>query len=174
MPVIDPTFIKLSSHPYRRRTGLVPLVVSVCVGWVFVGLWTWVACLTWPYNILWATIIAAAAAAFAGFLGLMTFGIWRDGNKEYKYELTASEAILTTFDRRSGRTATRMVLLDDVKYAEYYPYSDSACVILHSARFDLELPLWPLGNQAQDVLDFLHGRGVMVVNVQMDDTVPVS
>jgi hypothetical protein len=174
MPVIDSTFIKLSSHPYRRRTGLVPLVIAVCIGWAFVGLWTWVACLTLPYNLLWATIVAAAAAAFAAFLGLMTFGMWRDGNKEYKYELTGSEAILTVFDRYSKRTATRMMLIEDVKYAEYYPYSDSASVILHSSRFDLELPLWPLGHQAQDVLDFLHGRGVMVVNVQMDDTVPVA
>ncbi len=171
--IINPIFIKLASHPYRRRSGLIPLVVAVLVGWAFVGLWGWVGCLTLPYNTIWAGFVFAAAVVFSVFLALMSFGIWRDAHKEYKYELTGTEAVLTVFDKYSKQTATKMMLMEDVKYAEYYPYMDSACIILHSPKFDLELPLWPLGTQAQDVLDFLHGRGIMVMNVQMDDTVPV-
>jgi hypothetical protein len=144
------------------------------IGWVFVGLWSWVVCLTIPYNLLWALLLAGSTAAFAGFLGFMTVGIWRDANKEYEYELNSTEAVVTVFDKLSKRRATKMILMDDVKYAEYYPYLDSACLILHSTAFDMELPLWPLGSRSQDVLDFLDGRGILVMNVQMDDTVPVN
>jgi hypothetical protein len=171
--IINPIFIKLASHPYRKRSGLIPLLIAVGIGWVFVGLWSWVALLTVPYNLLWAGLVCGATIAFAGFLGLMTHGIWRDANKEYEYELNSTEAVLTVFDKLSKRKATKMILMDDVKYAEYYPYLDSACLILHSPAFDLEVPLWPLGSQSQDVLDFLDGRGILVMNVQMDDTVPV-
>lgn len=174
MSIINPIFIKLASHPYRQRTGLIPLLIAVAIGWVFVGLWSWVVFLTIPYNLLWAGLVSGATIAFAGFLGLMTLGIWRDANKEYEYELNSTEAVLTVFDKLSKRKATRMILMDDVKYAEYYPYLDSACLILHSPAFDMELPLWPLGSQSQDVLDFLDGRGIRVMNVQMDDTVPVN
>jgi hypothetical protein len=65
-----------------------------------------------------------------------------------------------------------MVLLDDVSYVEYYPYSDSACIIMHACHYEMEVPLWPLGEHGQDVIDFLAGRGIRIVNVQTDDKVP--
>ncbi len=65
-----------------------------------------------------------------------------------------------------------MVLIDDVKYAEYYPYCDSSSMILHTSYAQMEVPLWPLGSRGTDVLDYLIGRGVRVVNVQSDDPIP--
>ena len=173
MQIINPIFIRLASNPFRNRTGLIPLVVAVGIGWVFVGLWTFVACLTFQYSAPWSILVACTAAAFGGILFLMTLGILADANREYQYELNATEAVLTTFDKRSKRKKIKMILMDDVKYAEYYPYLDSACIILHSPEFDMEVPLWPLGEHSEDILDFLKGRGISVMNVQMDDSIPV-
>lgn len=172
MSLINPIFIKLASHPYRRRAGLTPLVVAMSIGWVFVGLWVWVGCLTIAFNPIWAACVFMATVAFSLFLGFMSFEFWRDAHREYEYEINSTEAILTVFDKLSKRSATKMILMADVEYAEYYPYLDSACIILHSKGFDLEVPLWPLGTRSQDILDFLLGRGILVMNVQMDDTVP--
>jgi hypothetical protein len=36
----------------------------------------------------------------------------------------------------------------------------------------MEVPLWPLGEQVKDVIDFLDGRGLRIVNVQSDDAIP--
>ncbi len=66
-----------------------------------------------------------------------------------------------------------MVLLDDVKFAEYYPYCDDSSVIFHAPYTDMEVPLWPMGLHAQDILDFLKGRGVHVINVQSDEKFPI-
>ncbi len=65
-----------------------------------------------------------------------------------------------------------MVLLDDVSYGEYYPYGDSACVILHAPYCQMEVPLWPFGERGRDVIDFLTGRGIRVVDVQSDEQIP--
>ncbi len=35
-----------------------------------------------------------------------------------------------------------------------------------------KFPLWPLGEHAQDVIDYLSGRGIRIVNVQSDDRIP--
>jgi hypothetical protein len=45
-------------------------------------------------------------------------------------------------------------------------------IILHAPYVDMEVPLWPLSGQGADVVDFLNGRGVNVVNVQSDDKIP--
>lgn len=96
----------------------------------------------------------------------------RDAHRMYVLELTDSEAVLTVLDSASKRCATQMVLLDDITFAEYYPYRDCSSVILHTAYANMEVPLWPLAGHAQDVLDFLDGRGVRVVNVQSDTPFP--
>jgi hypothetical protein len=110
---------------------------------------------------------------FAFFLGALTFGLIRDANRDYQLEVNETEVVLVVVDRLKHKQSTQMVLLDDIQYAEYYPYSDSASVILHAAYFEMEVPLWPLGGHAQDVIDFLAGRGVSIMNVQFDDKVPV-
>ena len=65
-----------------------------------------------------------------------------------------------------------MVLLQDVLYAEYYPYPDSASIILHTAYSHVEVPLWPMGERGVDVVDYIAGCGIRVMNVQFDDKVP--
>ncbi len=65
-----------------------------------------------------------------------------------------------------------MLLIDDIKIGEYYPYSDSASIILYTSYTEMEIPLWPLNHNGQDVIDYLTGRGVKIVNVQFDDKLP--
>jgi hypothetical protein len=165
--------IKLVSHPYQRRTGLVPMAIAIVLGWIFVGLWFWVSILALPYNPLWSALVAASTVAFSIFLGAITASIVRDANRDYQLELNETEVVLIVVDRLRRKKSTQMVLLDDIKYAEYYPYSDSASVILHASYVAMEVPLWPLGSRALDVIDFLSGRGIRIMNVQFDDTVPV-
>jgi hypothetical protein len=105
-------------------------------------------------------------------MGYIAYRLLVDSKRQYVLELNASEAVLTVLDNLHRQKSTQMVLLDDVKYAEYYPYPDSASVILHAPYTMMEIPLWPLGQQSQDVMDFLAGRGIAIVNAQFDDRIP--
>jgi len=148
--------------------------VAIVVGFMFMALWLSVAVFTIMYNVYWSVVIAGAAIAFATFLGLMANTLIRDGSRRYVLELTDTEAVLNVVEGKGNkrRKCTQMVLLDDIRFAEYYPYRDSTSLILHTNYANMEVPLWPMGDHAQDVLDFLEGRGVAVVNVQSDDPIP--
>jgi hypothetical protein len=162
----------LASNPYECRTGLVPLSAGIVLGWVFVGLWLWVAVIAFSHSFVWSFLVAGSTIVFSIFLTLFTVSLIRDSYRDFQYELNETEAVVTVTDRMIKRKATQMVLLKDIKYAEYYPYTDSSCVILHTSNLDMEVPLWPLGTRAQDVVDFLSGHGVQLMNVQFDDKVP--
>jgi hypothetical protein len=164
--------MRLVSRPYMRRVGLLPLIVAISFGWVFVILWGGVSAYAFSYNNYWATVLGGSTVCFATLLAYMSYTLVRDGMKQYAFELTESEAVLQVYDRWRKQHATFMVLLDDVSYAEYYPYSDSSCLILHAPYYEMEVPLWPLGEHAQDVIDYLAGRGIRIVNVQSDDRIP--
>jgi len=92
--------------------------------------------------------------------------------REYVLELTESEVVLVIIDRYAKKKTTQMLLLDDVIYAEYYPYPDSSTIIYHTEYALMEVPLWPMGDRGQDVVDFTEGRGVRVINVQSDESIP--
>lgn len=164
--------MKFHSGSYWQRVGLMPMVVSLVFGWLFVGAWLGICAWLFQYNALWSVTIAASTVVFAAYLGLMTYKIISESYREYVLELTDDEAVLSVVDRLRKRKSTQMVLLDDVKYAEYYPYRDSASVILHAPYADMEVPLWPMGSRSQDVIDYLDGRGITVINVQSDDKIP--
>ncbi|HEY9776752.1 MAG TPA: hypothetical protein V6C81_23515 [Planktothrix sp.] len=166
------TKLMLVSNPYTRRVGLFPLIIAISAGWVFVFLWSAVTAYAFWYNNYWAVVLLASTLAFASFLTYMSYSLVRDAFQEYTFELTDSEAILTVLDKLKHKKSMFMILLDDVKYAEYYPYSDSSCIILKAPYYEMEVPLWPLGERAQDVIDFLSGRGIRIVNVQSDDPIP--
>lgn len=165
--------IRLESDPRVKRVGSNVMWVAIVVGFMFMALWLCVAAFTLTYNIYWSVVMAGASIAFSCFLWMMAQTLIRDGKRLYVLELTDSEAVLTVLDNGTKRrTATQMVLLDDVTFAEYYPYRDCSSVILHTAYANMEVPLWPLAAHAQDVLDFLDGRGVYVINVQSDVPFP--
>jgi len=164
--------IRLESDPRVRRVGSNVMWVAIVIGFMFMGLWLTVAACTLEYNVYWSVVIAGASIAFSCFLYMMAQTLLRDAKRLYVLELTDSEAVLTVVDSASKRKATQMVLLDDVTFAEYYPYRDCSSLILHTTYANMEVPLWPLAGHAQDVLDFLDGRGVMVVNVQSDTPFP--
>lgn len=170
--VPDQVQLRFVSNPYLRRVGLLPLIVAISFGWLFVLLWAAVSIYAFSYNNYWATVLGGSTCAFAGFLTYMTYSIVQDAFQEYVFELTDSEAVLNVHDKLRHKKSVFMVLLDDVRFAEYYPYSDSSCVILHTPYYEMEVPLWPLGERGKDVIDYLSGRGIKVVNVQSDDRIP--
>lgn len=172
VPINIRTRIKIESDPGLRRAGIGPLMAGIVTGWVFSVLWLVVAAATFPFNIYWSLVIGGAAVTFGCLLGLMSYGLLRDAKRRYVLELNDSEAVLVIVDNLRHRKAVQMVLLDDIIYAEYYPYSDSSSIILHTPYTKMEVPLWPMGRRAQDVLDFLDGHGVRIVNVQSDDPIP--
>ncbi len=164
--------MRVVSGPYIKRRGLVPLVIGLCIGWIFVCLWAGVAAFLLANNLTWAFVLFGSTFGFAGFLTWMTYTLVCDAFKTYTFELTDVEAVLEIFDRLKHTRRTQMVLLDDIKFAEYYPYCDSSSLIFHAPYTDMEVPLWPMGTHAQDILDFLNGRGVHVINVQSDERFP--
>jgi hypothetical protein len=166
------TEIVLKSRPYARRAGLYPMIFALGVSWVFTV--AWFSLSFWLINKLavLALAIAFATTAFAVFLAYMSYRLVVDSYRHYVFEVTDSEAVLKIDDRWRHKQTTKMVLLADVTYAEYYPFLDSAAIIFHAPYIDLEVPLWPLERQGEDIIDFLRGCGVKVVNVQSDDKIP--
>lgn len=164
--------ITLVSDPGIKRVGTGPLWAAIGVGLAFSMLWLIVAAGVLPHNFFWSIIMASAACAFSTLLIYTGYSIIRDQKRRFTLELTDCEAVLTVVDGMHNRKATQMVLVDDIVYAEYYPYRDSATIILHTHYARMEVPLWPMGEKSQDALDFLAGRGVNIVNVQSDDPVP--
>lgn len=120
----------------------------------------------------WGLMIILSTLAYCAYLGIAGYKIYADSRRQYVLELTGTEAILSVIDQLRKKKSTQMVLLADVKYIEYYPYPDCASIIMHAPYTDMEVPLWPFGTQGQDVIDFLEGRGVHVVNVQSDEKIP--
>jgi len=122
--------------------------------------------------LIWGIMIVLSTLAYCAYLGAAGYKIFADCRRKYILELTATEAVLSVIDQSRKKQSTKMVLLSDVNYVEYYPYQDCASLILHAPYADMEVPLWPFGPQAQDVIDFLEGRGVHVINVQSDEKFP--
>ncbi|MFN8553452.1 MAG: hypothetical protein U0103_18400 [Candidatus Obscuribacterales bacterium] len=164
--------MRVVSGPYFKRRGLVPLLIGLTLGWIFVCIWAAVAVFLLSNNWAWSFALFASTFGFAGFLCSLTYQVFCDAFKTYTFELTDAEAVLLIFDRLRKKKRVQMVLLDDVKFAEYYPYLDDSSVIFHAPYADMEVPLWPMGLHAQDILDFLKGRGVRVINVESDEKFP--
>jgi len=169
---IDRTGIKLVSNPQSLRAALVPMAVGIGLGWAFIVIWLVVVCFAFLKSPLWGSLLLASLAAFATLLDFLSYTTLRDSCRDYIFEITDTDAVLLVIDRLHRRRSMQMVLLDDIKYAEYYPYKDSASIIFHAPYTKMEVPLWPMGARSQDVVDFLLGRGVRVVNVHSDENFP--
>lgn len=173
MPQIaDSCSITLVSNPGRRRAGLVPLSAALALGWAFSIAWLTVAVFAMAENLAWSVLIILTTIAFTFFLTLMSVSLVRDSYREYRVEISASEIVLTVIDKYAKRTTTQMILFSDVSYVEFYPYPDSACLIFHTPYLQLDVPLWPFGARGRDIVDYLNGLGVKVMDVQFDDQVP--
>lgn len=172
----EPIGLTLTSRPGKCRPGLIPMVVALVIGFLFSALWLAVsACLIWKGSfdqVVFGTVTGLCTLLYCCYMSYMGWKLLSEGRRDYLLELTADEAVLTVIDNINRKKATQMVLLDDVKYAEYYPYPDSSSVLLHAPYTVMEIPLWPLGTQSHDVMDFLAGRGIPIVNAQFDDRIP--
>lgn len=170
------TGVKLMSKPYKKRAGLVPMTIFLGIGFTFSCLWLitagWLIVQASSDLRIWGIVIAMCTLAYCGYLSLASYKLLGDGKRDYMVELTDSEVVLNVIDHLHHKRGTQMVLLNDVRYAEYYPFPDSASVILHTPYTSMEVPLWPFGSQAQDVIDFLEGSGVRICNVVSDDPIP--
>lgn len=169
---VDSVKMRLVSNRYSSRRGLVPLIIATAFCWIFLFGWLGIACFFMFKFLPLGLVLLGSVVIFAIYLGMFTHGLFQDAYRHYEFELTDNDAVLTVEDTRKHKRSTQMVLLNDIKYAEYYPYSDSACIIFHAPYTQMEVPLWPMGTRGQDVVDFLSGRGVRVVNVQSDDKIP--
>ncbi len=166
------TSIRLVSGSCWQRIGLRPLIFYLLLAGLVTVLWYGLSLWLVPYNPIWALATGSLATLFTLYLGWVICRLVRDAYKDYTLELNGTEIVLKSFDRLKKQTTVEMVLLDDVTYAEYYPYQDSGCIILHAPYVNLEVPLWPMGTRGQDVVDFLKGSGVTVVNVLSDEKIP--
>jgi hypothetical protein len=152
------------------------MIAALVVGFLFSIAWisvaVWMMLKHSPEFLTWGILITLSTLVYCTYMGIVAVKLLGDSRRKYLLELTQTEAVLSTVDRADAVGSTKMVLLDDVKYAEYYPYPDSASAILHAPYADMEIPLWPFGAQAQDAIDFLAGRGITIVNVLSDDRIP--
>jgi len=174
--IVDGSGLKMVSGPFKSRPGLYPMIVALAIGFGFSIAWLTVSVMLIFQGtlsaIMWGVMTALCTLAYCVYMGYMVYRIVEDSQRLYILEVNHSEAVLTVLDKLHHKKSTQMVLLDDVKYAEYYPYTDSCTVILHAPYTVMEIPLWQLGTQSQDVMDFLSGRGIPIVNAQFDDKIP--
>lgn len=164
--------IQFHSKPYMGRAGLIPMIMMLSISWCFVLVWLGVSYMMLSQQIAWSILLFLSTFAYAGYLAYMSYKLYADSRKEFFFELTDSEAVLEVIDELRKKRSTQMVLLDDISYVEYYPFTDSELLIMHTAYTDMEVPLWPMHGSSKDVIDFLVGRGVPVMNVQFDDKLP--
>lgn len=174
--IVDSSGLTIASGPFKKRQGLYPMLVALVIGFGFSLLWLTVSLFLildgHTPMVVWGAMTGLCTIIYCCYMGYEAYRMLTDSNKQYILEITQSEVVLTILDKFHRKKSTQMVLLDDVKYAEYYPYQDSSSVILHAPYTVMEIPLWPLGRQSQDVMDFLSGRGIPVVNAQFDDRIP--
>lgn len=163
---------RFASDSHFSRVGLIPMCIAVALGWIFMVIWLVTAILIMPMNLWWSLILMASVFAFSFYLGLVSYNMFCDCMKVYVLEVNDSEVVLKVTDRIRKKVVTQMVLLDDVSYVEYFPSPDTATMILHASYIDMEVPLWPMGYRGRDVVDFIEGRGVKVVNLQSEDELP--
>jgi len=172
MPALSTGHITLTSNPHKKRVGLIPICAILAISWAVSVTYIVAAVATIRQNTEFSIMLIIMMLGFGFVLSLVSLSLLRDTCRDYILELTDTEAVLVVIDRLHKKKGTQMVLLDDISYAEYYPYADSASIILHTAYTDMEVPLWPMTNQGRDVVDYLDGRGVRVINVQSDDPIP--
>jgi hypothetical protein len=166
--------IKLNAKSYKR-TAFWPMLICIIVGLVLCTAWLGITInifLKSNAQFLFGVIIGLSTLAYIFYLSYIGINLIADSKKEFSLEFNDNEATLKIIDRLRRKQSIQMVLLNDVKYAEFYPFTDSASVVLHAAYADMEIPLWPLGSHAQDVIDYLQGQGIKIVNVQSDDQIP--
>ena len=170
--VANPTKLYLCSKPFKQRSGKLTMTIFLGVSWAFAFVWLAASVWLMTYNILWGLTICVSTTLFCFYLYLMSKGLIEDARLDYVLELTDSEIIYTVLDRKRAKHCTKMVLIDDISFVEYYPFKDSALAIFHAPYIDLEVPLAPMGDCAQDVIDFLTGKGVPIFNTLCDDKFP--
>ncbi len=128
--------------------------------------------LAYAHNRYFAFSLFFAGLVFACLLGFLTYNLIREAYCDYTLEINGQEAIFSKMDNWKKKRTDQLILLTDIKYVEYYPYQDSASIIFHTPYIDMDVPLWPMGSHGQDILDFLEGAGVKIINVQSDESIP--
>ncbi|MBX9938575.1 MAG: hypothetical protein K2Y32_04950 [Candidatus Obscuribacterales bacterium] len=174
------------------RSSNLPLVVGLALALVQIAVTLTLSLLLFAQNAIFALLLSASALAFLFIVLTVAMRMLSNGQRLYNFEVTPTELILEILslppepserqskkqDKRKKKRSERrkigrvMVFLPDVRYCEYYPYPDSASMIFHTAYSHLEVPLWPLGERRNDLVDYLIGLGIEVVNVQFDDEIP--
>jgi len=164
--------IKLVSNRKGYYQHTVPMLWGVCFGYLMVGITLFASYLASKHNNFFAFSLFVSALVFAVLLGVVVYRLIGDILCDYTLEVTNQDVTFSKFDHLRKKQTNQSILLSDIKYVEYYPYQDSASIIFHTTSVDLDIPLWPLGGHVQDVIDFLTGAGVRVVDVQSDDPIP--
>jgi hypothetical protein len=166
------TYIKLVSDKDHYYRYLMPMAWGIGFGWIMVGAALVASSLAFLHYQYLALTLVLPVFIFALFLAVNTYDLIRQSNCDYVIEISDHDATLSKTDCWQKKKTCKSILLADIKYAEYYPYLDSASIIFHTSNSDFEMPLWPMGRHARDAVDFLAGTSVKVVDVQSDEVIP--
>lgn len=165
--------IILHSQPFSRRSGLAVMLAGLVVSGFFAVIWFLFGLLLCSMGVWLGLILLFSSVAFSTVLFLFSRGLLRNSFSLFELEITVDELVFTVEDKFAGKKGLLMILLSDVKYGEYYPSPDSASIIFHTNYSQQEVPLWPFPNAGADAVDFLRGAGVILVNLQSDEQIPV-
>ncbi len=165
--------IKLVSSRQACIRRARPTFYGICFGYALVIVGFVTSYIAFQHNAYFVFPLLLSASVFACFLTVTAYKLIREILCDYTLEFSDNEAIFAIADNLNNKKSSQVVLLSDIKYVEYYPYQDSASIIFHTSYNDLDVPLWPMGSHVQDVIDFLVGAGVKVIDVQSDESIPI-
>ena len=170
--ILESPSIRFLSGPHRLRAGTLPLCVGLglVMAYCVSVLWVVVAYNLFAVNIYIALILSTSIVGFLLFSTLMARAVIKDMTRRYELEVNPSELVVTSYDR-GGKGKSIMILLGDITYAEYYSWTS---MIVHTDYKTFEVPLWPLGNRSRDLVDYLIGHGVNVIDIEEDGELPES
>lgn len=164
--------IKLVSNRQDCLKKARPVFWGIAYGYLMSLTIILTAIFTFKYNFYLPLALLITGIAFSLFLTFYIYRTIKEASCDYILEITGQDAIFTKIDSRNKKRTDQLLLLSDIKYVEYYPYQDSASIIFHTPYIDMDVPLWTMGEHVQDVLDFLKGAGIKIINVESDEAIP--
>lgn len=163
MPTLPKRKMRFVSHPYDETIEYVPMTVAVILGWSLVVLGFVAACFLIQYSRLYGSLMLFSVFALCTYLCYATCALRRERAQRAELIIENGFLVLSTFDGESGRRVFRKMDLSDVRMAEYHPSGHSATVTLRGEPYDMDIPLWAFGADAEHkIIDYLRDHDVEV------------
>ncbi|MGD9681944.1 MAG: hypothetical protein AB7W16_12235 [Candidatus Obscuribacterales bacterium] len=158
--------IQLTSLPASKRPGYFAVTGVYLFACAFVIVWYAAAWTTYSQSAAFATMILVINSVFAAYLFFSLRRLRHRIATQFVIEIAGDFLYFFELDKLSNERKYTRINLDEVVSCEYYPYQDSASLILTTAHEKtLDLPLWLMPDSGRMLVDHLKDRGFEILRV---------